>query len=85
MKFNINNEVKVRLTESGRRIHRAQWDQLGITSFPYQPPKEDSRGWSKWQLWCLMRDFGPHLNNGFDPPFKTEIDIPDVVGGSREP
>jgi hypothetical protein len=80
VKFNVNEKVKVRLTDTGRRIHRKQWDELGITSFKYQPPKEDARGWSEWQLWCLMREFGQHLNNGFDPPFETEIRIPGHVG-----
>jgi hypothetical protein len=75
MKFNINHNIKVRLTEKGREIHRKQWDELGIKSFAYSPPKEDKHGWSEWQLWDLMREFGPHLWNGCEVPFETEIKI----------
>lgn len=79
MKFNINHKVKVRLTDIGRTIHRKDFDQLGMKSLNYAPPEEDSRGWSEWQLWELMRLFGPHLYNGCCVPFETEIKIPKRV------
>ena len=77
MKFNINNYVKVKLTDKGREIvkksrviYRAiggDYSEVEIT--------EDSDGWSKWQMWDLMSTFGSHMYNGCISPFETEIDI----------
>ena len=53
MKFNINDQVKVRLTDKGREeILRRRYDEY-VSSFPnYQDeirlPKEDKDGWSTW-------------------------------------
>lgn len=67
MKFNINHEVRVRLTPRGRNI---------ILSTPHEVmPTEDANGWSKWQLWELMRVFGSHCYNGCEVPFETEIEM----------
>lgn len=79
MKYNVNNKVRVKLTEMGRAIHRSQHDDLiaqvpGLT-MRYTPPKEDAEGWSEWQMWHLMETFGPHICMGCEPPFETEIDI----------
>ena len=78
MKFNINNEVKVKLTETGHAIlkgnHVKQCEILG-NDYGYNPPKEDSEGWSKWQLWVLMDTFGGHIFNSAKVPFETEIEI----------
>jgi hypothetical protein len=79
MKFNINHEVKVKLTDYGRKIHKQQWDDL-VNTYPsvtmkYTPPKEDRNGWSKWQLWQLMYTFGECIYNGAVLPFETTIEI----------
>jgi hypothetical protein len=67
MKFNINENVRVRLTESGRRILLESGRSI---------PREDLNGWSEWQLWVLMEAFGPHLHIGVLPtPFETEIEL----------
>ncbi len=78
MKFNINNYVRVKLTDRGRENHRKNHDELfaGWSEKPeYRPPVEDAEGWSKWQMWSLMADFGPHISIGMNPPFETEIEI----------
>lgn len=77
MKFNINFYVRVKLTDEGRRIHRENWDKLFSLKpgFEYRPPKEDEDGWSKFQLWELMREFGESVGCGMECPFDTEIDI----------
>lgn len=79
MKFNVNEYVRVKLTERGRQIlldeaaeFRREHPQV---KSPHSLPKEDEEGWSKWQMWSLMQHFGPHIHLGFDPPFETEIDI----------
>jgi len=66
--FNINDYVRVQLTEHGRAVHRAQYDLLvahlkpiARDDFPYSAPKEDEDGWSEWQMWSLMNTFGPHM------------------------
>ena len=78
MKLNINEYVKVKLTDKGRAIHKKQYEEL-FASCPelmnYRPPREDADGWSKWQLWDLMQRFGPHISLGVEVPFETEIEI----------
>ena len=82
MKFNINQNVKVKLTDRGRKILEEKHVEF-INSFPalpedvkiYKPKKEDEEGWSTWQLWNLMHTLGPHCYMGPMPPFETEIII----------
>jgi hypothetical protein len=78
VKFNINNYVRVRLTDAGRARHRKNHEDrsCGRTYWPpYRLPREDSDGWSEWQMWDLMSEFGTMTYNGSDPPFETEIEI----------
>ena len=80
IEFNLNQSVEVQLTERGRNILQENHDKLYFAfdnKYPYRPPVEDENGWSKWQLWCLMREFGDHVHIGFDPPFKTTIRLLD--------
>jgi hypothetical protein len=76
VKFNINDYVRVRLSNGGKLTHRRQHDELR-KQFPsigkYVPPKVDSDGYSRWQLWSLMQTFGPAISLGSEPPFETEI------------
>jgi len=80
LNLNINDHVKVRLTDLGRRLHRQHWDKVfssHIMSPPrYQPPRDDGSGWSEFQLHELMSLFGQHIGPGFsDLPFEPEIRI----------
>lgn len=70
----------VRLTDYGREVHRENFDALGIPfgTLPYRPPTEDAEGWSKWQLWNLMQEFGPHMSLAGRMPFETTIRIVQV-------
>ena len=82
MKFNINTIVRVRLTPAGRAFHAAQFAISKIRTdhgLTYIPPTEDAEGWSKWQLWSLMQEFGSECYAG-NPglPFATVIEIPDA-------
>jgi hypothetical protein len=88
MDFNINDNVYVKMTDEGRRIHRQAHDDLNahirsvspkVPRFEYHPPAEDEDGWSKWQLWELMASFGAHMHNGCRVPFELTIRIPDDV------
>lgn len=65
IRFNINQYVKVKITKHGKDI-------LVKDEYPY-PYKEDKDGWSKWQMWHLMEQFGQYIYLGCEPPFETEI------------
>ncbi|HNA67293.1 MAG TPA: hypothetical protein PLN96_05055 [Zoogloea sp.] len=80
MKFNINEKVRVRLTDHGRAVHEIDhylfWQEANIPDSPaYTPPEEDENGWSEWQLWTLMHAFGKHLYNGSELCFETTIEL----------
>jgi hypothetical protein len=79
MKVNVNNEVKIRLTDEGRKIlmeaHDKRNEEHNGAFGDYAPPREDQFGWSTWQLWHLMREFGPHMYNGCKVPFEAEIEL----------
>ena len=66
MTLNINDKVKVRLTARGRAILVADCVKV---------PGEDLRGWSEWQLWKLMKHFGPHLSAESEAPFEPKIKL----------
>lgn len=76
--FNVNDYVEVKLTDYGRQALRANYDKLGAScggklAFEFKLPQEDKEGWSRWQMWSLMQDLGPHI--GMNPPFETTIRI----------
>ena len=57
--FNINETVKVRLTEYGKKLHKQQWEDFWssigrLKENPYEPPEEDENGYVKFQMWDLM-------------------------------
>jgi len=76
--FNINEMVRVKLTDHGRMMHKKFHDDLFmdfLLTQKYTPPEEDSEGWSRWQLWMLMEVFGSHFSHGCDLPFDMGIQI----------
>ena len=77
-KFNINHSIKVRLTKFGKELHKKEWEDFWISvgrlhQFPYTPPKEDENGYVEFQLWGLVKHFGPYCGLGQEPPFETVI------------
>jgi hypothetical protein len=85
VKLNINDTVRVRLTDYGRAVLRDDWQSTTNIYYArpeqreirgeYKPPKEDENGWSEWQLWALMEAFGEHTGNGCRLSFETAIEI----------
>ena len=73
MKVNINEYVKVKLTEEGfailRQQHQDFWESIGKPEHPYIEPKVDEEGYSKFQLHVLMNQFGSHMRLGRLSPF----------------
>lgn len=65
IEFNWNDTVRVRLSaEAHARLvqdHVDLWRRAGRPVPRYYPPQEDAEGWSKWQLWRLMQELGPHI------------------------
>lgn len=61
--FNINDDVKFKLTPLGRQI-------LARTS---KLCEEDAEGYVTWQLWDLMHTFGSYLFLGCDLPLHPDI------------
>lgn len=80
MKFNINDNVRVKLTGYGRKVHKQNsldtWLEYGQAwPYTYYAPKEDAEGWSLWQLWVLMKEFGEYQIMCGPSCFSTEIEI----------
>lgn len=80
----LNDYVWVRLTPTGRKIMRANHRELvehmkargcSNPSFALVFPKPDKRGFTKWQTWHLMQEFGRHIHMGCNPPFHLDIEI----------
>lgn len=77
--FNINHTVRVKLTNAGRAFHAMQHAMFNMKTgrdIRYTPPAEDAEGWSKWQLYDLMHEFGEqtYLGNN-ELPFETDIQL----------
>lgn len=82
--MNINDTVKVKLTDYGKTIYYHRYDKLnesyGKTMIQPSYPKVDKDGYTRFQLWDLMKLYGTSLsmdgtveNNTL--PFETEIFI----------
>jgi len=88
--FNINDEVRVKLTDYGRRVHYENWRERiravrTASEIPYRWPNEDGDGWSKWQLWRLMQEFGEHIHLAAKFPFEMDIQFVQYVRSEPEP
>lgn len=82
MTFNINYNIKAKLTAYGIDILKARHRQLvkasqGAYNQPFTLPSTDENGYSIFQLWVFMQIFGPHLHAGSIMPFELDIIIPD--------
>jgi len=61
MNINLNEYVKVKLTDYGEQIHYGNYIAKGVSfcmKHKYRPPLIDEQGYSKFQLWDLMNIFG---------------------------
>ena len=64
-RINLNESIKVKLTDWGKEIYYHQYDrinqiagrEIGKPMFP----KEDENGYTKFQLWCFMELYGEHV------------------------
>ena len=76
IRFNINEKVRVRLTETGlKQLEQEHNAIMGPMAerHPFKPPSVDADGYSEFQLWDLMLTLGKHCYMGPPLPFETEI------------
>ena len=81
-KVNLNQEVKVKLTEYGISILKEQHDELnkwieirGGKSLGEFELRLDEYGYYSTQIWMLMNKFGHAIRMGNKNPFNLEIII----------
>lgn len=65
IEFNINNYVRVKLTPAGRQVY-----ETAIRTRYAVPMEKDRDGYYKFQMWELMRIFGPTMHHGMQIPFE---------------
>lgn len=68
LKLNLNNFIRVKLTEYGRDIYYHQYDELNNKAgkIVYTPtyPEVDEQGFTKFQLHRFMNIYGAYLFPG---------------------
>ena len=65
IKINLNDWIKVKLTDWGKEIYYHQYDRTnqiaGKEICKPKFPKEDENGYTKFQLWCFIELYGEHI------------------------
>jgi len=63
--INLNEPIKVKLTDWGKEIYYHQYDRInqiaGREICKPSFPKEDENGYTEFQLWCFMELYGEHM------------------------
>ena len=71
IQFNLNDEVKFKWTEEGKRQYIQYYEKLGIKPIY---PKTDEKGFYRLQMWEFMHVFGKEMYNGCEQSIdKNEI------------
>ena len=62
IRINLNEPIKVKLTDWGKEIYYHQYDRTnqiaGREICKPKFPKEDENGYTEFQLWCFMELYG---------------------------
>ena len=65
MRINLNESIKVRLTDYGKDIYYHQFDKLNerLNKEVCKPsfPKVDEDGYTRFQLWCFIELYGNYI------------------------
>ena len=65
IRINLNEPVKVKLTDWGKEIYYHQYDRInqiaGREICKPKFPKEDENGYTEFQLWCFIELYGEHI------------------------
>ena len=71
---NLNNKVRVKLTEKGFEVYRTRLEPIcGMLRQLYQPPKVDAEGYSEFQLHDFINLFGQQIGMGLELPCDINI------------
>lgn len=83
LSFNVNETVKVRLTQRGHALLRMRREELnesiykrGGTGLGDYEPNEDENGYTTFQMHTFMSTFGEHVRLGTQLLFDVDILIP---------
>jgi len=79
MKLNLNDTMRVQLTDYGRELLRAEYEPLHPSSgkYAYSPTKEDAEGWSTHTIWSLMSVIGSEFTICGKLPMITTFHVED--------
>lgn len=65
IRINLNEWIKVKLTDWGKEIYYHQYDKInqiaGKEICKPKFPKEDENGYTKFQLWCFIELYGEYM------------------------
>ena len=65
IRINLNEKIKVKLTDWGKEIYYHQYDRTnqiaGRTICKPKFPKEDENGYTEFQLWGFIELYGEHI------------------------
>lgn len=83
MKLNLNDNIKVKLTDLGKDIYYHQYDNLnaayGVEICKPKYPKVDEDGYTTFQLWTFIELYGSHIGMGLPnviEPIEIVFDVP---------
>lgn len=85
MLFNMNNNIYVKITEEGyqhqanlhNELYKRIGDESNLHTAEHYKAKANEYGYTKFQTWQFMKDFGNTINFGGIPLFDTNIQIED--------
>lgn len=69
---NLNNYIKVKLTEYGRVIYRNSFVKLGL---PEPKIRVDEDGYTRFQMHVFINVFGEYIHIGCDLPCLPDVQI----------
>ena len=65
IRINLNEPIKVKLTDWGKEIYYRQYNRVNqiVGREICEPnfPKEDENGYTEFQLWCFIELYGMHM------------------------
>ena len=65
VRINLNELIKVKLTDWGKEIYYHQYDRInqivGREICKPKFPKEDENGYTEFQLWCFIELYGEYM------------------------
>lgn len=86
MRLNLNETIKVKLTDLGKDIYYHKYDRInaffGRELCKPSYPKVDDDGYTEFQLWCFIELYGEHIGMARQNvicPIEIVFDAPEVV------